>query len=148
MLALLLFAASLDLISPQALDLISPQAVNWYDELLAESGYGQREYERAAFLIRERDGTLTLEPWPHRGYRHATFRGAIPPRTIAILHTHPAGEPQPSVRDRAEAKRLGIPVVVITPEGVIAADPIAERTRVLVSGTSRVLSARRSSLRR
>lgn len=140
MLALLLFAATLDLVSPQAL--------TWCAELLAESGYGQREYEKAAFLIRERDGTLTLEPWPNGGYRHATFRGAIPPRTIAILHTHPAGEPQPSVRDRAEAKRLGIPVVVIAPSGVIAAEPSGERTRVLVSGTSRVPSARRTSLRR
>jgi proteasome lid subunit RPN8/RPN11 len=113
MLALLLFAASFELVSPQAL--------HWYDVLLAESGYGQREYERAAFLIRETDGTLTLEPWPHRGFRHVTFRGKVPARTIAILHTHPAGEPQPSVRDRAEAKRLGIAVVAITPSGAVAA---------------------------
>lgn len=140
MLALLLFAASLELVSPQAL--------LWYDVLLAESGYGQREYERAAFLIRETDGTLTLEPWPHSGFRHVTFRGKVPARTIAILHTHPAGEPQPSVRDRAEARRLGIAVVVITPGSVIAAEPSGERTRVLVSGTSRGPSARRTALRR
>ncbi|HET8775364.1 MAG TPA: Mov34/MPN/PAD-1 family protein [Thermoanaerobaculia bacterium] len=113
MLALLLFAASFELATPQALD--------WYDVLLAESGYGQREYERAAFLIRESDGTLTLEPWPHHGFRHATFRGKVPARTIAILHTHPAGQSHPSPRDRAEAKRLGIPVVVITPKSVTAA---------------------------
>jgi hypothetical protein len=139
MLALLLAAS---------LELASPQALHWYESLLAEGGYGRLDYERAAFLIRERDGSLTLEPWPGRGFRHATFRGAVPARTIAILHTHPAGQPQPSARDRAEAKRLGIPVVVITPGSVIAAEPTSARTRVLVSGTSRAPSARRTLLRR
>ena len=138
MLALLLFAASLELVSPQAL--------HWYDELLAGSGYGQREHEVAAFLIRERDGSLTLEPWPGGGFRHATFRGAIPARTIAILHTHPADSPGPSARDHREAVRLGLPVVVISPAGIVAAS--GGKTRVLVSGTSRVPSARRISLRR
>ena len=123
MLALLLLAASFDLMSPQAL--------HWYDQLLAEGGYGRLERERAAFLIREHDGTLTLEPWPHGDFRHARFRGAIPERTIAILHTHPAGLPQPSARDRAEAKRLGVAVVVITPSGAIAA--MADGSQLLVT---------------
>ena len=128
--------------------LSSPQAHFWYGQLLAESGYGRWPRERAAFLIQERDGSLTLEPWPHGGFRHATFRGAIPPRTIAILHTHPADEPEPSARDRAEARRLGLPVVVITPRSVIAAEPTAERTRVLSSETSRAPAAPRTSPRR
>ena len=123
MLALLLLAASLH----GTPDLASPDALHWYDVLLAEGGYGQREYERAAFLIRERDGSLTLEPWPDRGYRHATFRGRVPARAIAILHTHPKAEPEPSARDRAEAERLGIAVVVITPSGVVAAVPDTPR---------------------
>lgn len=131
-----------------SLDLTSPQALFWYDHLLAEGGYGRLERERAAFLIRESDGTLTLQPWPHGGFRHATYRGALPPRTIAILHTHPAVAPQPSARDHAEARRLNIPVIVITPQSVIAAEPSAARTRVLVSGTSRALSARRTPLPR
>lgn len=112
MLALLLAAS---------LDLASPQALQWYEQLLAEGGYGRLDRERAAFLIRERDGTLTLAPWPHGDFRCAKFRGAIPERTIAVLHTHPARLPQPSARDRAEARRLGLPVVVITPSGAIAA---------------------------
>ena len=62
--------------------LSSPQAFFWYDQLLAEGGYGKFQHERAAFLIEERDGTLTLEPWPVSGHRHATFKGAIPPRAI------------------------------------------------------------------
>ena len=129
-----------------SLELSSPQALSWYDQLLAEGGYGRFERERAAFLIREADGTLTLEPWPDGGFRHAKFRGRIPARTIAILHTHPADSPQPSARDRAEARRLGLPVVVISPEGVV--ETSAGRTRVLVSGTSRGPSAPRTALRR
>src|SRR5688572_8387266 len=94
--------------------LSEPQAHVWYDALLAESGNGRLSRERAAFLIREDDGTLTLEPWARGGFRHASWRGSIPHRTIAILHTHPAGEERPSTRDRQEARRLGLPVLVIT----------------------------------
>jgi hypothetical protein len=137
MLALLLSAA-----------LSSPQALVWYDRLLAEGGYGRFDRERAAFLIEERDGTLTLEPWPVSAHRHASFRGAIPARAIAIVHTHPRRFPEPSAHDRAEAQRLGIAIIVVTPRGVIAAEPSAERTRVPSSGTTRVLSARRTSLPR
>lgn len=137
MLALLLAAS---------IELASPQAHYWYDQLLADGGYGRFDRERAAFLIREDDGTLTLEPWPSRGFRHAAFRGAIPPRTIAILHTHPRNTPQPSAHDRAEARRLGIAIVVITPESVIVTS--AERTQVLSSRTTRAPRGRRTSLRR
>jgi hypothetical protein len=131
----------------------TPQAHDWYAYLLAEGGYGQLD-ERAAFLITEADGTLTLQPWPRGGVRHATFRGSIPLRTIAIVHTHPRRDPRPSAQDRAEARRLGIAVVVVTPSGVIAALPeggvsvIAERMPVRASGTSRAPSARRTSLPR
>ena len=132
--------------------LSQPQAHAWYDTLLAESGYGRLSQERAAFLIREDDGTLTLEPWARGGFRHASWRGTIPQRTIAILHTHPAGEAQPSARDRQEAQRLGVPVVVITSDSVIAAMPdgaiSAVRTRGRASETPRAPSARRTSLPR
>ena len=105
-----------------SLELFTPQASYWYEQLLADGGYGRLDRERAAFLIREDDGTLTLSRWPNGGFRHATFQGSIPPRTIAILHTHPANDPQPSAHDRALAKRLGIAVVTITPRGVVVAD--------------------------
>lgn len=95
----------------------------WYEDLLARSGYGRLRHERAAFLILEDGGSLTLQPWPSRGLRHASFRGPIPPRTLAIIHTHPHGESQPSSRDRAESARLGLPVIVVTTSGVIAAMP-------------------------
>jgi len=104
-------------------DLTRPQATFWYASLLAESGYGRLPRERAAFLIREADGTLTVEIWAHGSRRHATFRGAVPFGTIAILHTHPHGDERPSAQDRDEAARLRLPVVVITTGGVVAAMP-------------------------
>jgi hypothetical protein len=133
-------------------DLFSRQADLWFRQLLAESGYGTLQREHAAFLIRESDGGLTLEPWPDRGFRHASFRGTVPQRVIAVLHTHPRYEPRPSAHDRAEARRLGMPVITITPEAVIAAMPDGteavirgERTPSRASGMSRVPSARRTS---
>lgn len=123
MLAALLFTLLLD----------SPQAVSWYAFLLEEGGYGRLEREKAAFLIAEDGGTLTLEPWPSGAHRRASFRGRIPDRAIAVLHTHPRGEPRPSANDRAQARRLGMPVVVITPEAVVAAMPDGRET-VLWSG--------------
>ena len=107
-------------------DLTRPQAMFWYATLLAESGYGRLPRERAAFLIRETDGSLTLEHWTHGSRRHATFRGTIPMGTIAILHTHPRGDERPSAQDRDEAARLRMPVVVITTERVVAALPDGE----------------------
>ena len=103
--------------------LFSAEAKHWYGELLAEAGYGRFATERAAFLIAESDGGLTLAPWDVRGYHRASYRGGVPERAIAIVHTHPAHLPQPSAQDRAEAKRLGLPVVVVTPSGVQVAMP-------------------------
>jgi hypothetical protein len=104
-------------------DLQSPRAISWYGTLLKEGGYGRLSRERAAFLIRESDGSLTLAPWSENGDLHATFRGPIPDGAIAIVHTHPREEPSPSRHDRHEAKSLRMPVLVITPDGVVAAFP-------------------------
>ena len=124
----LLFAVVLNL------QLASTDAHFWYDALLAESGYGRLQSERAAFLIREPDGTLTTQPWDAGRIRHATYRGPIPQRAIAVVHTHPHGEPHPSSRDRAEARRLAIPVIVVTTEGVIAAMPDGREAHVRSAG--------------
>ena len=104
-------------------DLCEPQARFWYRQLLEDGGYGRLPKEKAAFLIRETDGTMTLQPWTHGDVRRASFRGTVPLRTIAVIHTHPASEPRPSRHDRDEARRLGMPVVVITPEAAIAVMP-------------------------
>jgi hypothetical protein len=105
-------------------DLCRSEAGAFYGQLLAAAGYGRMPFERGAFLIREDDGTLTLAIWPHAGFARAEWRGGIPRGTIALVHTHPIGmSARPSARDVAEAKRLALPVLVVTPSGVTAAYP-------------------------
>jgi hypothetical protein len=110
--------------------LMSTSAHHWYEAVLVDAGYGRLPHEQAAFLILERDGSLSLAPWESRGVRHARYQGAIPARTLAIVHTHPHGNPQPSAQDRAEARRLGLPVIVVTTEGALAALPGGAVVRV------------------
>ena len=117
-------------------DLCGDEAIAWYVELLGEGGYGRFERERAAFLIRERDGRLTLAPWEVSGDRHASFEGHVPERTIAIVHTHPRRAPNPSAHDRAEARRLAIPVLVITPDSVVAVSPDGTQRTLATNGWS------------
>jgi len=102
-------------------DLCRPEAAAHYARLLAESGYGRLPVEHGGFLIRESDGTLTFAPWPRGSFQRASFHGAIPRGTIAVVHTHPRNLPRPSPHDVAEAMRLGMQIVVVTPGAVIVA---------------------------
>ena len=82
------------------------------------------EYERAAFVVRGDDGALRLIEWPfRREFRRARWEGAAPEGTIAIVHTHPRELPRPSMGDHAEARRIGLPIYVLTRGGVSVAHP-------------------------
>ena len=111
-------------------ELCRAEAIDHYAALLADGGYGKLSIERAAFLIRESDGTLTLESWTNSGFQRAVFRGSIPRGTIAVIHTHPQYAPEPSAGDRAEARRIRLPVIVITPSAVVAAHPDGSVSRI------------------
>ena len=104
-------------------DLCHAEAVAHYADLLAAGGYGRLPVEQAGFLIRERDGTLTFAPWQRGEFQRARFDGSIPRGTIAVVHTHPRRLPRPSRGDLDQARRLGIPLLVVTPDAVIAARP-------------------------
>ena len=83
--------------------------------LLRLAAYGQSTYEHAAFIVRDDSGEARLVPWPFdRQAFEATFHGAVPPNAIAIVHTHPNSVPLPSAGDAALARRLGLPVYVVT----------------------------------
>lgn len=84
-------------------------------DLLRSARYGQSERERAAFVARRRSGELELVRWPYQatGFR-ATYAGAIPSATIAIVHTHPNIRPYPSGGDEQLARRTGLAVYVLT----------------------------------
>jgi hypothetical protein len=114
-------------------DLCSRDAMAHYSELLREGGYGRLSQERAGFLIAEEGGTVSFQPWDSFAFRRASYRGRVPDRTIAIAHTHPSNSPEPSTRDRATARQSGLPVVVITPEGVVGVFP---------DGSTRALAGR------
>ena len=81
------------------------------------------QYERGAFLVRGTGG-LSVIDWPfERSYRIAKWRGPIPEGATAVIHTHPNEYPHPSSRDRAEARRLGLPVYVATRARVCVVTP-------------------------
>lgn len=86
--------------------------------------------ERAAFVVL-RDGALKMVPWQTGGYRHASFKGSIPEDCIAIAHTHPESAMDPSRVDVAMARRLGLPVLVITPRALTVADTDGNPRRLI-----------------
>jgi len=125
-------------------DLCRAEALDHYARLFAEAGYGRLPREKAGFLLRERDGTLTFAPWSISNFARASYDGAIPANAIALVHTHPSSmSPLPSSGDVSEARRLRLPVLVVAREGITAAradgsiETIAARTPARASKTGR-----------
>ena len=105
-----------------------------FRDLLRDSGWSLNgPWERAAFIIQNPDGSIACQCWPSKhSYLAETFNGFVPARTIAIVHTHPVAYPRPSEQDKLEATRLGIPIYVLSIEGVYKAVPGAERETTIV----------------
>lgn len=94
-------------------ELCAPEALQGYAHLLARTAFsGEREY--AAFLVREDDGKLRLVEWHSYEDLHAFYKGVIPANSIAVVHTHPAGDRYPSPHDVAEAQRIRLPIIVVS----------------------------------
>ena len=88
---------------------------------------GVDDFEHAAFIARDGDGSLRLIEWPWtHGFRSTEWRGPLPPNVVAIIHTHPKQIPLPSDRDVRTAMRLKIPVFALTPRSVCAATATGE----------------------
>lgn len=91
-----------------------------------ERGHSNRE--AAVLIVANEDGGWRAMPaFDDAGYQ--TIRLEIPPRTLAILHTHPnhlGGEPSPA--DRRNSDLLGIPNFTLTDRGVWKYDPHTRRT--------------------
>lgn len=99
-----------------------PGAVACFDELVRLGGYGRRHDERAAFLV-DRNGRLECVPWPSRNeFQAASWGSRWPEGVVAIAHTHPRQFPLPSAHDHLEARRLQMPVIVVTPGRLEIAD--------------------------
>ena len=83
--------------------------------LLRLASYGQSPFEHAAFIVREADEAQHFVAWPyHHQLFEATYAGAVPARTVAIIHTHPNSLPLPSVGDAQLALRTRLSVYVVT----------------------------------
>lgn len=88
----------------------------YFADVLKQGGFGHWKTERAAFLVREEGGQYRCVAWPLDGrLQRQEFRGAIPDRTVAIIHTHPAELPLGSTDDERTAVKLSVPIFVLTP---------------------------------
>ena len=92
------------------------------------------DMEVAAFIIRNSDGELASMPWPHTAsIRAAHYQGAMPSGTVAIAHTHPIYAKEPSRGDIEQAKRIGLPIYVVTRWNLYVIDPSSGASVALIS---------------
>jgi proteasome lid subunit RPN8/RPN11 len=118
-------------------DLCSAEAAGHYARLNAMAALTRRDSERAAFLVQNDEGRLRIVPWQPGDATEASYRGRIPRGCIAIIHTHPIAAPRPSRRDVAEAQRLKLPIVVITPDAITVARTDGSVAEILGAGWTR-----------
>ena len=104
-----------------------------FRDLLRDAGWSLNgPWERAAFVIQQPDGSIACQCWPQKhSYLAETFTGFMPANTIAIVHTHPISYPKPSEQDKMEATRLGIPIYVLTIQGVYKTVPGVEKVATI-----------------
>lgn len=106
-------------------------ALSW--ELLRDARYGSAKIEHSAFLVVDASGELGLVKWNGEATRmSATHRGRIPAGAVAILHTHPNDLPNPSSADHALARKLKMPVYVLTRRSITRTD--GERMELIALG--------------
>ncbi|HLJ75037.1 MAG TPA: Mov34/MPN/PAD-1 family protein [Thermoanaerobaculia bacterium] len=119
LIATLFLAAALDPVFDSPAGLMCSRYLMWSNRF----GSFDR-VERAAFIIDRGDGEIRCVMWPDADqHERASFRGSIPPGTIAIIHSHPLNVPWPSNQDIREARRLGIAIYALTPTSVTKALP-------------------------
>ena len=119
-------------------ELCSEEAARHYARLNAAAAMTRRDSERAAFLVRANNGRLRAIVWQAGEAAEASYKGPIPAGCIAIIHTHPIAAPQPSRRDLAEAQRIRMPIVVITPDSVTVARTDGASAQLFGAGWTRV----------
>lgn len=100
-----------------------------FSQLVRRSYSGFATSESAAFLVTQADGSIQCIDWPTtRDFKQARWSGPLPDGVVAMAHTHPLSSPFPSPEDMAEARRVGMPIYVLTPNmiNVVHADGRAE----------------------
>jgi proteasome lid subunit RPN8/RPN11 len=88
-----------------------------FAHLMGEARSGFAPEESAAFIVMSADGAFRCIDWPStHGFKEARWKGPIPSGVVAMAHTHPLASPYPSVDDRNEAVRIGMPIFVLSPQ--------------------------------
>lgn len=109
--------------------------------LLQNIGHrGVRQFDQqevAAFFVRDANGVISSVDWPHTGNRTSEhYNGAIPAGTVAIVHTHPLqADEHPSRGDIAQARKIGLPIYVVTRMNLYVVDPNGDVIK-LFAGTN------------
>jgi hypothetical protein len=128
-LAALLLAIVFDVHSAVA----DPQALAAMQQVAERGARMPDQQEVAAFIVRAEDGTLSCVMWPHTANRRSEhYRGDVPAGTVAIAHTHPIFAEHPSRGDVEQAKRIGLPIYVITRWSLYVVDADGTVTPLIV----------------
>ncbi len=122
MLTALLFAVAVDTTS-------DPAMIEVFREM-KRLALSRPDLEVAAFLVRDDDGGISCRLWPSSFVSAARYDGSMPKGTFALIHTHPSRSPMPSRGDLEEAKRVGLPIYVLTPSQLSVVDANGTTTRL------------------
>ncbi len=113
--------------------LAHPSLMKEFARMIAVTESDAREIELAAFVVLDTSNHLRVVPWDApEGERTNTWRGEVPPGTIATVHTHPNGWRRPSHKDQQEATRTRLPFLVLTRWDIWVAEPGSDRPRPLL----------------
>src|SRR3954470_4814615 len=120
----MLFALLVVLSQSSCGPLCSADAFTQYSGLLARAQFGNSRIEEGAFLVQDTDGHLRAINWKSGESDRVSYAGPRPEHCIGTMHTHPSfGDTQPSRGDRDEARRVGLPFVVVSRVAVTVAWP-------------------------
>src|SRR5437868_6804393 len=100
---------------------------------MALSGAGYDKTEALVLLYRTRDGSISAKSVGRSGqYRRFTFQWTS--TIIAVVHTHPNGDPRPLGEDLRLADRFSIPVFTLTKRGMYVYDPDTRKISLIQEG--------------
>jgi len=92
-----------------------PQVLAMMQDIALRGAHQLDQQEVAAFIVRDANGAIASELWPHTANRRSEhFNGVVPAGTVAIAHTHPIFAERPSSGDIDQARKIGLPIYVIT----------------------------------
>ena len=122
-----------------------PSVIVCFAHLVSGALYGFGTFEKAAFLVLQTDHSVRCVDWPStHEFKQAQWSGPMPAGVVAVAHTHPSSSPDASPDDIKLARRIRMPIFVLTPDivSVIHADG---RVETLVFHKPWILDAPRES---